>query len=216
MIRAAGTSFKLRHPSTGVMTEVATWFTGIDTGSDQDTDEATFFNPNGTLPTKLRLFGAITRGFTLTGKWNAAADAFFTSLQGEVNVPFEFGPEGTAVGKIMRSGSVNVGGWSDPSGDASGSWNSSIELAVNEMLSSTIVAAPSTKAIATSSVADPTLITTSVAHALSVGSVIVIAGHAGSTPSLNKAHVVTTVPSTTTFTIPVSVTVGGTGGTVQD
>ena len=216
MIRAAGASFKLRHPSTGVMTEVAQWFTGIDTGSDQDRDDANFFNPNATLPTKRSIFGAITREYTLTGKWSAAADAFFSSLQGETNVPFEFGPEGTAVGKILRSGSVNVGGWADPNADANGSWNTSITLAVNEQLSSTIAAAPSAKTITTSSVADPTVITTSASHALSVGSVVVIAGHSGSTPDINKAHVVTSVPSATTFTIPVSVTVGGTGGTVQD
>jgi hypothetical protein len=216
MIKAAGASFKLRHPSTGVMTEVASWFTDINPDNDQDTDEANFFNPNGALPTKVRLYGAISRGYTLVGKWKPAADAFFSSLQGETNVPFEFCPEGTAVGKLKRSGSVNVGGWADPGGNANGSWDSSISMAVNEQLIETIAAAPSAKTITSSSVADPSVITTSAAHLLSVGSVVVIAGHTGSTPDLNKAHVVTSIPTSTTFTIPVSVTVGGTGGTVQD
>lgn len=217
MIRSAGASFKLRHATTGLMTEVAQWFTGIDSGNDQDRDDATFFNPNATLPTKRTIFGAITRDYTLNGKWNAAAEVFFNALQGATNVPFEFGPEGTAAGKLLKSGSVNIGAWASPTADASGSWESSITMAVNEQLTETIPAsAPASKTITTSSVADPTVITTSTAHALSVGSVVTIAGHTGSTPTINRVYAVTTVPSTTTFTIPESVTVGGTGGTVQD
>ena len=71
-----------------------------------------------------------------------------------------------------------------------------------------------TKAISTSSVADPSVITTSGAHGLASGMTVVIAGHAGSTPSINSTHVVT-VLNATTFSIPVNVTVGGTGGTAQ-
>jgi len=70
--------------------------------------------------------------------------------------------------------------------------------------------------IATSSVGNPTTITTAAAHALRVGSdtAVRVAGHTGSTPSLNgdyTAH----ISGTTTLTVPVNVTVGGTGGTVQ-
>jgi hypothetical protein len=71
------------------------------------------------------------------------------------------------------------------------------------------------KTIATSSVANPTVITTSAAHGYSTGDRVQISGHAGSTPSLNAVHAAVTVLSPTTFTIPVNVTVGGTGGTVQ-
>lgn len=72
-------------------------------------------------------------------------------------------------------------------------------------------AAPVT--IATSSVADPTVITTSGAHGLTTGDVVTIAGHSGSTPAINGRYIVTVLNSTT-FTIPVAVTGGGTGGTV--
>ncbi len=71
-----------------------------------------------------------------------------------------------------------------------------------------------TKTISTSSVADPSVITTSGAHGLASGMTVVIAGHAGSTPDINSTHVVT-VLNATTFSIPVNVTVGGTGGTAQ-
>jgi hypothetical protein len=76
------------------------------------------------------------------------------------------------------------------------------------------VTPPSTVSITSSSAADPTVIV-SAAHSLVTGDVITIAGHSGSTPSLNGSWPVT-VLTTTTFTIPVAVSVGGTGGTIQN
>lgn len=67
--------------------------------------------------------------------------------------------------------------------------------------------------VASSSVANPSVITTRTAHGLSTGHVVTISGHTGSTPDINTQHTIT-VTSTTTFTIPVNVTVGGTGGKV--
>jgi len=68
--------------------------------------------------------------------------------------------------------------------------------------------------VSSSSVANPTVITTSSAHGLASGDTVIIASHTGSTPSINGTYVVT-VTDATHFTIPVNVTVGGTGGTVQ-
>lgn len=72
----------------------------------------------------------------------------------------------------------------------------------------------STVAIATSSVANPSVITTSAPHGLETGDTVTIAGHSGSTPDINGDRVVT-VLTPTTFTIPLNVTVGGTGGTMR-
>ncbi len=67
--------------------------------------------------------------------------------------------------------------------------------------------------ITSSTVANPTTITTPVPHGLTTGDTILIAGHSGSTPSLNGVQTVTVVTSTT-FTIPVNETAGpGSGGT---
>ena len=66
--------------------------------------------------------------------------------------------------------------------------------------------------INSSSVANPTVITTSAAHGLWTGNSILIAGHTGSAPDINGNHTVTVI-SSTTFSIPVNVTVAGTGGT---
>jgi hypothetical protein len=69
-------------------------------------------------------------------------------------------------------------------------------------------------AITSSSVANPSVITCPRPHGLANGDKVVIAGHSGSTPSIN-AEYVATVLDTLRFTIPVNVTVGGTGGTVK-
>ncbi len=73
--------------------------------------------------------------------------------------------------------------------------------------------AGSAATILTSSVANPTVITTSAAHGFLTGEYVSIVNHTGSTPSINAAHHKIIVTSGTTFTIPVNVTVGGTGGT---
>lgn len=66
--------------------------------------------------------------------------------------------------------------------------------------------------VTSSSVANPSVITHAVsAVTLASGNTVYISGHTGSTPDINGAHVIT-VTSSTTFTIPVNVTVAGTGG----
>lgn len=67
--------------------------------------------------------------------------------------------------------------------------------------------------IVSSSVAAASVITTLVPHGLATGDTVTIAGHVGSTPAVDGSRVVT-VLSSLTFTIPVTVTVAGTGGTV--
>ncbi len=68
--------------------------------------------------------------------------------------------------------------------------------------------------ILTSSVANPTVITTNGNHNLNTGNKIIIRNHVGSTPSINDTIFTITRTGATTFTIPVNVTVGGTGGTI--
>lgn len=68
-------------------------------------------------------------------------------------------------------------------------------------------------AITSSSVANPTVITTPTPHGLVNGESATIAAHVGSTPALNGAHIVTVIDDTH-FSVPVNVTVGGAGGTI--
>lgn len=68
-------------------------------------------------------------------------------------------------------------------------------------------------AIVSSSIANQTVLATSVAHGLATGDTVTIAGHAGSTPDVNGSRRVT-VLSQTAFSVVVPVTIAGTGGTV--
>ncbi len=70
-------------------------------------------------------------------------------------------------------------------------------------------------AISSSSVASPSVITCSMNHGIIAGTTptVTITGHSGSTPDINGSHVATRTGAST-FTIPVNVTVGGTGGKV--
>lgn len=71
-------------------------------------------------------------------------------------------------------------------------------------------------AITSSSVGNPTTITTSTAHNLTNGAYVRFTSHTGSTPPLSNLQGPITVTGTNTFTIPVNVTVGGTGGYIND
>ena len=68
--------------------------------------------------------------------------------------------------------------------------------------------------IATNSIANPTLIATFIPHKLTTGMTVQIAGNSGSTPTINGTFQVTVI-NALTFTIPVNVTVAGSGGTFQ-
>lgn len=56
------------------------------------------------------------------------------------------------------------------------------------------------------------LITCPTPHGLVPTDTVLISGHSGSTPSINGIQTVATVPSPTTFSISLDITVGGTGG----
>ena len=66
--------------------------------------------------------------------------------------------------------------------------------------------------ITSSSVANPSIITPTVPHGITNGQLVLIAGHSGSSPDINGEHIATV--SGDTFSIPINVTSGGTGGTV--
>jgi hypothetical protein len=65
--------------------------------------------------------------------------------------------------------------------------------------------------ITSNSIANPTVVTTPVPHGLTTGQKILISGNVTSSPSINGAQTATVI-SATTFSVPVNVTVGGTGG----
>lgn len=66
-------------------------------------------------------------------------------------------------------------------------------------------------ALVSNSVANPTVVLTSVPHGFQTGETVTISGVTGSTPTINSALVATRIDSTH-FSVPVNVSVGGTGG----
>lgn len=84
-------------------------------------------------------------------------------------------------------------------------------IKVRAALENALMTLPGMVAITSSSVAASTVITTTAPHGLTTGMAIYISGHTGSTPTINGNRVVT-VTGASTFTIPVAVTVAGTGG----
>lgn len=82
---------------------------------------------------------------------------------------------------------------------------------VRAALESAIHAMAGIMPITSSSAATATVITTTQPHGLATGSVVSIVGHTGSTPAIDGVHAVT-VTAANKFTIPVNVTVAGTGG----
>jgi hypothetical protein len=65
--------------------------------------------------------------------------------------------------------------------------------------------------ITSNSIANPSVVTTPVPHGLTTGDIVLISGVATSSPTINGEFTVT-VLTTTTFSVPVNVTVAGTGG----
>lgn len=65
--------------------------------------------------------------------------------------------------------------------------------------------------ITSNSVANPTIVTCTSPHNLTNGDIILVSGVSGSTPTINGERTVT-VLGPLTFSIPVNVTIGGTGG----
>jgi CubicO group peptidase (beta-lactamase class C family) len=69
------------------------------------------------------------------------------------------------------------------------------------------------QSIASSSVGNPTIITTTTPHGYETGQKVTVDGHTGSVPPINGKHTITVINSTS-FSIPVDVTTGGAGGTL--
>lgn len=80
-------------------------------------------------------------------------------------------------------------------------WTTAIERAINGAY------------IATIATGSPAPITTANPHGFATGLSVTILGSSGGTPSINGTHTIT-VTGATTFTIPVNVTVAGSGGQI--
>ena len=124
--------------------------------------------------------------------WNGSSWSTLTDIEGNTSFTAGIG--------AFKTGELQVFAFDAPS-----NWSTRTESpTVNN----------TTHVITSSSVANPSNILC-VGHNLATGQNTTIVGHSDSVPAINATHVVTVVDADN-FTIPVSVTTGGTGGTATD
>jgi hypothetical protein len=126
-IKGTGTSFKLDN-SVGTLTDISTYLDGVDGSSDADELDGTTFQPNVAAPIKDILAGFRTRGFSLSGKWSAAAETFFAAIEGLNGLDYEYGPDGTTAGKPKISGLCNCLSYTGPQSSVDGITTFAAEL----------------------------------------------------------------------------------------
>jgi putative tail protein len=115
----------------------------------------------------------------------------------------KFFTDGSGVG-IQEPGNVSGSGWNLTTDTGKGVVG--IGFVLVNVDSATF--SETARAISSNSVANPTVVTTSTAHGFLTGDTVRIANHTGSTPAINGDWVCTVI-SSTTFSVPANVTVGG-------
>jgi hypothetical protein len=130
-VKGIGASFKIDgSASPTILTDVSGYLDNIQGTSDVERLDTTVFQPDVAAPLKTEIAGGRTRGFSLTGKWTAAAEAFFAALEGAEGLNYEYGPEGTTTGKAKITGLCNCLSYSGPQSSVSGITTFTVELNV--------------------------------------------------------------------------------------
>lgn len=130
------TSFKLDN-SVGTLTDISTYLDGVDGSSDTEVLDGTTFQPSVAVPLKERVPGFSEKGYSLSGKWTAAAETFFSAVETLTGLDYEYGPEGTAAGKVKISGLCNCSSYSGPQSSVGGITTFTVELLVTTRVVST-------------------------------------------------------------------------------
>lgn len=133
----------------------------------------------------------------------------FTGYEGVLTVEYEVLGQ---LGKLQRANAVHTVSGEAEDGVIVHALTAETADGNTEGSSVDNTTAPQRTVPITSSAAAGDLVTCPVPHGLAVGDTVLISGHTGSTPSLNGIQTVATVPSPTTFSVSVDITVGGTGG----
>lgn len=135
-ITGIGTSFKLDNAA-GVLTDISTYLDGIDGSSDTDEIDGTTFQPDVAVPIKNILAGFSTKGYSLSGKWTAASETFFSGIEARQGLDYEYGPGGTTVGATKISGLCSCLSYSGPQASVDGVVTFSAELRVSSRVVAT-------------------------------------------------------------------------------
>lgn len=136
--RGIGASFKIGDTgSPAGLNDISTYLDNIQGNSSPDRLDGTTFQPGVASPLKVEVRGFDTKGFTLTGKWTAAAETFFSALEGAEGLDYQYGPEGTSTGSAKITGHCNCLSYSGPQAGVSSIVTFTVELSVTSRTSGT-------------------------------------------------------------------------------
>ena len=112
--------FKLDNAS-GSLTDISSFVTNVDFPESADVSETTTLGSAGN--SKTYIAGLKDSSISLSGLWDATADAIFGAVVGQsATLSYEYSPEGTTSGKIKYTGEAILTSYSisSPVGDAVG------------------------------------------------------------------------------------------------
>ena len=110
--------FKLDNAS-GTLTDISTYVNNVDFPETADVSETTTLGADN----KTYIAGLKDATISLSGLWDATADAIFGAVVGQsATLSYEYSPEGTASGKVKYTGEAILTSYaiSSPVGDAVG------------------------------------------------------------------------------------------------
>ena len=110
--------FKLDNAS-GSLTDISTYVNNVDFPETADVSETTTLGADN----KTYIAGLKDATISLSGLWDATADAIFGAVVGQsATLSYEYSPEGTASGKVKYTGEAILTSYaiSSPVGDAVG------------------------------------------------------------------------------------------------
>jgi len=90
--------------------------------------DGTTFQPGVAAPIKTVIAGFRTRALSLSVKWTAPWEVFFTAIEGLEGQDYIYGPLGSTAGMSKISGLCNVLSWTGPVSTVDGIITGSLEL----------------------------------------------------------------------------------------
>jgi hypothetical protein len=124
-----GTYFKLDSGAgTPVPTDISSYLDGVTPSSDTDELDGTTFQPGIPAPTKSIIAGFRTRSLSLSVKWTAAAETFFSGIEGKTGLNYWYGPVGSTSGLPGIKGLCNCLSWTGPISTVDGVITGTVEL----------------------------------------------------------------------------------------
>lgn len=126
--RGIQTRFKLDNAS-GTLTDVSTYLDSVQGSGDTEFLDGTNFQPDAVNPLKNKVPGFADKGYALTGKWSAAAHAFWSAVEGLQDLEYEYRPDDPNVDIAIR-GTCSCGSYSGPQASVDGIITYSVSLEV--------------------------------------------------------------------------------------